>query len=282
MDHDHMINLDPQHAAALAKACGSRMEHDVSYFSLYMGEPVSIDDQWLGYLNKQYLNVFSWSLTDGSGVSQQAVHASIGLARSRNLEWIEFWGAAADIPDDLQGITISPWQDSPENREVQLDLRTLDWQGSKRQQEIRKGLRDGIQIRPYTAQKFRPEHTALVDKFLRQHSVDDIGYVLCAEKYLGCENALTIEAIDSMDRVIGLAIASCFFDETLTMLHLFHDGTPCVSTMMYNYMIQYCTAHGIETLGLGYSLNEGLLAYKKNLGASIFFPPNAGVKLMLS
>ena len=276
-----MINLDPIHAATLVKTAGSRMEHDTAYFSLYMGVPFSIDDQWIGYLNDKCLNIFSWSLKNGVGVSSAAIAALIELARTRNLEWIEFWGAGIVLPTIDPQIAVTHWRDAPENREVQLTISLANWQASRRQKEVRKARHNGLLVRPYAGNRFRPEHQALLDRLLANKTVDDLSFVTCAEAFLGNDHALAFEAIGQDGKIHALGIASTSLDKMLIFHHLFHDGTAGISTLLYDHVIHLCQARSIPIMAIGYSLNAGLLDYKEKLGVDIFFPPNTGTKLHL-
>ena len=254
---------------------GNIMEHDIPFNSLFMGSPILISDQWIGYFDGIRLLIFNVSLDNNIAISDKLVAEVFNFHNKQfnNFQYFEVFGDfETTLHENGQWFNIQGSYDSGEhNKGIGIDFSNYNFESDcKRHKHIRKLKRNNYTTEIIRDHQIRKDEIGLINTFVKTHQLEafDIAYTINFISFFQNEYILRIHCYCE-GRLVGLATLSIFLKNVAVFVHTFVDRDfRFASDALYLAVIEYCLQNNIELLDMGYSMHKGLLDYKLSWGAN--------------
>lgn len=253
------------------------MEHDVAFWSLFLGEPRVFDDL-VGYYDGRQLFLFGAALGSRRPADDDIVQGILDYAVARmGIEYFECWR-----PGEPPKIHVPDWR-TGEYREMgvpmAIPLEGFTLGGStERAKQVRQAEQRG-----YTCEIAKPPFLEsgdfrLIQRFLEEKELTpfDISYNALVTYFLHsrCGKAFRVRR---GDKICALGTVSDFPSGSTIFVHTFVDRSERgASDLLYKEVISYAMARGSRYIDLGYSTTESLSRYKASWGARMTGSSNGG------
>jgi hypothetical protein len=253
------------------------MEHDVPFWSLFMGEP-RVFDNLLAYYDGRQLFLVGAALNNREPASDEIVQGVFDYATSRlGIEYFECWRPGA--PPQVE---VGEWR-TGEYREVgvpmAVSLQGFTLEGStKRLKQVRQAEHRGFHSEFGDDGHLRDDDIRLIQDFIatKELAPFDISYTMWVGFFINSPYGRLIR-IKRDGKTCALGTISTFSADRTIFVHTFVDRSERgASDMLYREVINIAIERGSRHLDLGYSSTPALADYKSSWGATVIGETNGG------
>ncbi|MDZ7775973.1 MAG: hypothetical protein U5L09_10465 [Bacteroidales bacterium] len=260
------------------------MEHDISFWSCFMGEPFLIDNKWVMYSDGKRIQIFSGSIHDNEPISAKTIESTLKYLFDDNkiIEYIEIWGDHKIKYDFHDDTWIRKEYETGEGYVgMQFDIKKFNMSDSKIKKRIKEYQRRNYQSNIYKEPYVARGHIQLIDKFLKSHKIDtfDLSYNITYPYFIISQYATVIE-VKKNNKLIGIASMSTYLKKANVLTHIFiNKDYPNVTDFIYHFYLQETLSQNKAILDVGYSMHPSLKKYKLNWGVNLIRQSVKGIQL---
>jgi hypothetical protein len=253
------------------------MEHDIPFWSLFLGEPRVFDDL-LAYYDGRQLFLVGAALDTREPAPDEAVQGVFDYAVSRlGIEYFECWRPGA--PPQVQ---VGKWR-TGEYKEagvpMAVPLQGFTLEGStKRSKQIRQAERRGFYYELGKANYLENDDIRLIQEFITDKDLApfDISYTIWVNFFLNSAHGRLLR-VKRDGKTCALGTISTFATDRTIFVHTFVDRSERgASDLLYREVINLAIERGSRHLDLGYSGTKALVDYKASWGAAVIGDANGG------
>lgn len=256
---------------------GYIMDHDIYFWSAFMGEPLLLNGNYIAYIDRKHLYIYTVSINSYEPIPMALLDDILLFSEDQQIDYIELWG---DFPfrDFDKGHIQHSWRISQSESEddnigMQIDLAKYQLERDcKRLKQIRQLSRRGISTSVVTPEYLSLRYLDLIKRFVSSHALEDfdVPYTIDILKFLQSKYGVIIEARDHEDTVQGIGTLSTYLMNSCVFMHTFvNRDIKGISDAIYLKAIEYAKTHQFRFLDMGYSMNKGLKAYKISWGVNV-------------
>ena len=269
----------------IIKENGYLMDHDICYWSNFMGEPILFFDEWIGYFDGNRLLLYTISIYEYKCIPNDYCEEIWNTYSKKGVKFFEFWGEFNIEINSKKNWNISHYDLGSEYVGMQIDLNQYDvWDNKKRRKRIKEYLRNNIKCNVVKYDYFPNEYIKLIELFLNTHTIDafDVPYLQYISEFIHNDNIILLEATHE-NKIVGFAIINQYLNKTNILLHNFIDRNYSgVSDAIYHKSIELTIEQKKDFLDLGYSMHESLKKFKLNWGANNIRSSLKGTQIIIN
>jgi hypothetical protein len=251
---------------------GFQMDHDILYWSLFMGEPFLINNEWVGYYDGERLLIYTISIYDNIIIPDLlSIEIVKHFISNYTLCYIEFWGDDIPTPFLIEGWFNKFYDTGNDYIGMQIDLFEFNINEKRIKRRIKEYQRRNYTIEVVSRKYFEVEHYNLIREFINTHELVefDVTYMAYIDFFLNSEYAKIIEVRNLSNNLIGFATINMYLKKCPILVHNFISRDYAnVSDAIYHRLITETLSQKIQILDLGYSMHKSLKEYKLNWGAN--------------
>ena len=250
---------------------GYLMDHDICYWSDFMGEPIIFFDEWIGYFDGERLLLYTISIHQYKCIPNEYCEKIWNIYSAKGVKYFEFWGDYIPKMNFKENWTIKEYDLGDEYVGMQINLKDYNILDSKkRRKRIKEYKRNKVECNIVKYDYFPNEYIKLIDSFLENHSIDsfDVSYTQYISNFIHNDEIILLEATYE-NKIIGFATINTYLNKTNILLHNFiNKNYTAVSDALYHKAIEITKEQKKDSLDLGYSMHESLKKFKLNWGAN--------------